>query len=333
MTLNIAGVGFRAPNGVLIYLLGIYVLVQFCWWAYMLVDLNSEIYDLKLELLQNSVFPPPEQLILKGELDQKLSLRIWMVLGEGAVFVFILLLGFWAVKKSIAKELKLAEQQKNFLLSITHELKSPLAAIKLQLQTLQSRKLDDENRSLLYIKALSDTNRLEKLVENLLLVNKVESGRLPLVKTELNVSEYVSELLKTIYSLELEKGRLELSIDPKLSSTVDRMALDSIVLNLVDNSLKYGNGSKVRVSFKADDAKYLSIIISDEGDGIPDSEKEKVFERFYRIGNEDVRKTKGTGIGLYLVKLLVSEHQGTITILDNQPKGTKFVAKIPTFSL
>ncbi len=299
----------------------------------MLVDLNSEIYDLKLELLQNSVFPPPEQLILKGELDQKLSLRIWMVLGEGAVFVFILLLGFWAVKKSIAKELKLAEQQKNFLLSITHELKSPLAAIKLQLQTLQSRKLDDENRSLLYIKALSDTNRLEKLVENLLLVNKVESGRLPLVKTELNVSEYVSELLKTIYSLELEKGRLELSIDPKLSSTVDRMALDSIVLNLVDNSLKYGNGSKVRVSFKADDAKYLSIIISDEGDGIPDSEKEKVFERFYRIGNEDVRKTKGTGIGLYLVKLLVSEHQGTITILDNQPKGTKFVAKIPTFSL
>lgn len=332
MNSYIARIQSKAPKGVLIYLLGFYVLVQFCWWAYMLVDLNAEIYNLKLELLQNSVFPAPEQLILKGELDQKLSLRVWMVLGEGAVFIFILLLGFWAVRKSIGKELRLAEQQKNFLLSITHELKSPLAAIKLQLQTLQSRKLDEDKKSMLYSRALSDANRLEKLVENLLLVNKIEAGRLPLIKTETDVSTHVLDLLTNHYSLEIEENRIEVSIETDLVSTIDKMALDSIVINLIDNSLKYGNDSKVLVEVKPSELGMFSISVSDQGAGIPNSEKEKVFERFYRRGNEDVRKTKGTGIGLYLVRLLVSEHQGTISILDNSPKGARFVAKIPTFS-
>lgn len=332
MNSYIARIKSKAPKGVLIYLLGFYVLIQFCWWAYMLVDLNAEIYELKLELLHSSVYPAPEQLILKGELDKKLFQRIWMVLGEGAVFIFILLLGFWSVRKSIAKELLLAEQQKNFLLSVTHELKSPLAAIKLQLQTLQTRKLDEDKKSMLYSRALTDANRLEKLVENLLLVNKIESGRLPLVKTETDVSAHVGELLSSHYSTEIEDEWIVTAIDQDLISTIDKMALDSIAINLIDNALKYGNASKVLVEVKDSETGMFSISVSDQGEGIPDSEKEKVFERFYRRGNEDVRKTKGTGIGLYLVKLLVLEHQGTISILDNQPKGARFVVKIPSVS-
>jgi signal transduction histidine kinase len=330
MSSYIARIKSKAPKGVLIYLLGFYVLIQFCWWAYMLVDLNAEIYALKLELLQTSVFPPPEQSIHKGELNQKLSQRVWMVLGEGAVFIFILFLGFWVVRKSIVKELLFAEQQKNFLLSITHELKSPLAAIKLQLQTLQARKLDEDKKSLLYSRALTDTNRLEKLVENLLLVNKIESGRLPLVKTETDISAHVLELLSSHYTIELEKQRIELSIDSDVLSSIDKLALDSIIINLTDNSLKYGNGTKVLVEVESSGTGIFSILVSDKGEGIPNSEKEKVFDRFYRRGNEDVRKTKGTGIGLYLVKLLVLEHQGTISIQDNTPKGARFVVKIPT---
>ncbi|MBL4587295.1 MAG: hypothetical protein JKX84_09610, partial [Flavobacteriales bacterium] len=88
---------YKAPKGLLIYFLGCYVLIQFAWWAYMLVDLNSEIYDLKFDMLLFSEMAAPELQLLKAELDQKLAHRIWMVLGEGAVFVFILLLGFWAV--------------------------------------------------------------------------------------------------------------------------------------------------------------------------------------------------------------------------------------------
>lgn len=320
---------FKAPKGVLIYLLGFYVLLQFCWWAYMLVNLNSEIYDLKLEMLTTSGAPLPELQVLKAELDQKLSLRVWMVLGEGAVFMVILLLGFWAVRRSIAKELRLAEQQKNFLLSVTHELKSPLAAVKLQLQTLQSRQLPEDKRKQIYSRALADSNRLEKLVENLLLVNKIEAGRLPLEKEKIQLSVHLDILLMSTYSREMDKGRIEIDIAPNVLVDVDSMALDSVIINLVDNSLKYGNESTIFVSLTRLSSQFVQLSVADGGDGIPDSEKDKIFERFYRRGNEDVRKTKGTGIGLYLVKLLVTEHNGEISVLDNSPKGAKFVVKLP----
>ena len=318
----------RAPRAVLFYLLGFYVLLQFGWWAYMLVDLNSEIYELRLQLLQASEVAAPEQLILKAELDQKLSLRIWMVLGEGAVFVCILLLGFWAVRKSIIKELQLAEQQRNFLLSVTHELKSPLAAVKLHLQTLNTRELPADKRELLYGRALKDTNRLEKLVENLLLVNKVESGKLPLDKQPIDFAKLVEIVLDEQFSNERSAGRINFISTSNINVNGDEMALQSVAANLIENALKYGGETKVDIGLKVDNGQVV-LRVADGGNGIPNSEKQKVFERFYRIGNEDVRKTKGTGIGLYLVKLLVENHRGQIRVEDNQPKGSVFVVTLP----
>ena len=313
----------HTPKGFLIYLLGFYVLVQFVWWAYMLVQLNAEIYNLKLELLLSGI-SSPEQLIQKADLDQKLSLRIWMVLGEGAVFVSILLLGFWSVRKSITKELMLAEQQKNFLLSVTHELKSPLAAIKLQLQTLSARSLDEDKKQLIYSRALSDTDRLEKLVENLLLVNKVESEKLPLTKEPINLSKLLLEILDTTYSSQINAGKLIVDSEQNIILNMDSMAFQSIVLNLVENAIKYAGESKVEVSLEVLKDNTIQLEVRDYGDGIPDSEKEKIFERFYRLGNEEVRKTKGTGIGLYLVKLLVENHDGRISVENNHPTGAIF---------
>ncbi len=320
---------FKAPKGVLIYLLGFYVLVQFAWWAYMLVNLHAEIYSLKLEMLVFSELVAPEQLIQKAQLDEKLTLSIWMVLGEGAVFVFILLLGFWAVRRSISKELMVAEQQKNFLLSITHELKSPLAAIKLQLQTLHSRKLPQEKIIQLYVRALGDTSRLENLVENLLLVNKVESGGLPLNQEKVNLSSFVRKQIEATYPKQLEEKQLTLVVDSEIESNIDKMAFHSIIINLVDNSLKYGGGGNVNVKLSLADDNQIEFFVSDNGEGIPNNEKKKVFERFYRRGSEDVRQTKGTGIGLYLVKLLVEKHGGSIIIEDNKPTGARFVVRLP----
>ncbi|MFM1874273.1 MAG: hypothetical protein RL266_10 [Bacteroidota bacterium] len=318
----------RAPKAVLFYLLGTYVLLQFCWWAYMLVNLNSEIYQLKLELLQQSGLAAPEMMIQKADLDQKLTLRIWMVLGEGAVFVSILLMGFWAVRRSIVKELHLAEQQKNFLLSVTHELKSPLAAVKLQLQTLLTRELPEEKRKMLYARALSDSDRLEKLVENLLLVNKVESGKLPLAKEKLELSEFVRWLLNNYYPDETSSLRIQMVSSGVNHIVADRMALQSILINLIDNGIKYGAASPVIVSVNGN-ANEVILQVADTGSGIPDLEKDKVFERFYRRGNEEVRQTKGTGIGLYLVKMLVQGHCGSIDISDNKPSGAIFTVTLP----
>lgn len=298
----------------------------------MLVELNSEIHQLRVEQMVSYTPHSPELQIQKAELDQKLTMRIWMVLGEGAVFVFILILGFWSVQKSIAKELALAEQQKNFLLSVTHELKSPLAAIKLFLQTLQSRKLPEEKKEQLYSKALLDTERLEKLIENLLLVNKVESGGFPLVRSEVDVSGLVSELALHTYQRQLESNVLQLEISSGITAHLDHMAFQSIFINLVDNAFKYGAGGKVSIQLKAATESFV-LSVSDQGTGIATEERERIFERFYRQGNEDVRKTKGTGIGLYLVKLFVEKQGGTISVEDNLPKGTRFIVRIPTVSV
>ncbi len=295
----------------------------------MLVNLNAEIYSLRREMLFFSELVAPEQLIQKAELDEKLTLRVWMVLGEGAVFMLILLLGFWAVRRSITKELNVAEQQKNFLLSITHELKSPLAAIKLQLQTLNTRVLPDEKRTELYRRALGDTDRLENLVENLLLVNKVESGGLPLNKEPINFSKFLEDRVCTTYSKEIEEGRLKMHIQPEIEADIDKMAMHSVFVNLIDNAIKYGGGSMVTIELSSDGTDSIDFSVSDGGNGIPNSEKNKVFERFYRRGNEEVRKTKGTGIGLYLVKLLVENHGGAITVADNSPTGARFIVKLP----
>lgn len=317
----------RLPKGALIYFLGFYVLLQFVWWAYMLIDLNAEIYELKLSLISVTEPVAPEKLILKAELDRKLSHRIWMVLGEGAVFVFILQLGFYAVRKSIAKELTLAEQQKNFLLSITHELKSPLAAIKLQLQTLNARELPEEKKKQLYERSLKDADRLQKLVENLLLVNRLESGKVPLAKEQMDLGALIMDLIRTSYADELEKGKIELSLQPDIHLNVDSLAIQSVVSNLVDNALKYAPGSVIAIDLKYSDEVILSV--SDKGPGIPEDHRQRIFERFFRLGSEDTRMTKGTGIGLYLTRSLVQLHGGSISVRANQPSGAVFTVTLP----
>jgi two-component system phosphate regulon sensor histidine kinase PhoR len=316
------------PKRVLIYVLSGYVLIQFVWWAYMLVDLNSEAYHLRLELLTTSEMPAPEAQIQKTALDAKLSQRVWMVLGEGAVFVFILVLGFRALQRSISRELELSAQQKNFLLSVTHELKSPLAAIKLQLQTLAGRSLSDEKRHQIYVRALADTERLQGLVENLLLVNRVEAGKFPLEMKRTDISELTQQLIKRHFASELEKGILTIAFEAGLWIACDHQAMESIVINLIENAQKYAVSSNIDIRIGKQGHSIL-LSVADQGPGIPDIEKERVFQRFFRLGNEDTRSTKGTGIGLYLVRQLVEMQHGTIHVKDNVPKGTSFEVRLP----
>jgi len=316
------------PKRVLIYVLSGYVLIQFVWWAYMLVDLNSEAYHLRLELLTTSEMPAPEAQIQKTALDAKLSQRVWMVLGEGAVFVFILVLGFRALQRSISRELELSAQQKNFLLSVTHELKSPLAAIKLQLQTLAGRSLSDEKRHQIYVRALADTERLQGLVENLLLVNRVEAGKFPLEMKRTDISELTQQLIKRHFASELEKGILTIAFEAGLWIACDHQAMESIVINLIENAQKYAVSSNIDIRI-GKQGQSIMLSVADQGPGIPDIEKERVFQRFFRLGNEDTRSTKGTGIGLYLVRQLVEMQHGTIHVKDNVPKGTSFEVRLP----
>ncbi len=308
----------KFPRALLLfYILVAYVFIQFCWWAYSLVQLNSEIYNLKLEILTMAHEGSPELLIEKANLDQKLYSRIWMVLGEGSVFFILLAVGVWQTLQSFRKEVSLARQQKNFLLAVTHELKSPIASVKLYLQTLQKRELEREKQNEILARAIADTDRLGSLVENLLLATKIDRSDYTLYFEELNLSDLIAQIIAT----HPENTRLKTEIQPQIKMQADKLAFTSVVVNLLENALKYSEQNVV-VKLQRDKNILLSII--DNGSGIPDEEKEKVFEKFYRIGNEDTRKSKGTGLGLYIVKNLVERHNGTINIKNNHPAGSIF---------
>ncbi len=273
--------------------------------------------------------------VLKGEsldevvangnkLNERLHRRWIMIAGEGSVFVCLLLLGIYQIRKSFNKETALANQQKNFLLSVTHELKSPIASAKLQLQTLQKRELDREKQKEILANAINDTDRLNNLVENILLAAKIENNVFTSHKEEYNLSDYITEgMNQTIESFRY-KQRVVLDIDPNIFMKIDRMSFPSIILNLFENAVKYSSSdSTIKVGLKKQNQKII-LSVADEGLGITEEEKKYIFRKFYRIGSEETRKTKGTGLGLFIVDFLVKQHNGIISVRNNVPKGTIF---------
>ena len=188
----------------------------------MLVDLNHQIYLAETRQMVNSGLPQTEMLIAKAGLDQDLNRKVWMVLGEGAVFMVILIIGFLRVRKTIFAELELASRQNNFLLSVTHELKSPIAAIQLQLQTLRSREVDKATRDKILDASLKESSRLKSQVEDLLQVARLETGRNSLSIENLNLSELIDETSITHFKDKLDSEGLKLRLNqiagPNLTS-------------------------------------------------------------------------------------------------------------------
>ncbi len=294
----------------------------------MLINLNEEIYQHKLEVAVQAYGGTPEYAIQKGELDKKIKLRLWMVVGEGSVFFVLLLFGILKTRQSFKKEVLLANQQKNFLLSITHELKSPIASVKLYLQTLGKRKLDEDKQREILTKALAETDRLHSLVENLLLATKVDRGDYEPYFEEIDFTRLVQSAVEKLRAELGTKAKIESELVEGVLVNGDRLALQSILHNLVENAAKYGGeGVLVSVSLLKYENEVL-LKVADNGPGIQDGEKEKVFSKFYRVGNEETRKTKGTGLGLYIVKSLVEKHNGEIVVKDNEPKGAMFEVKL-----
>jgi signal transduction histidine kinase len=306
------------------YILVAYVFIQFAWWTYELFQLNNEIYQLKTEL---NLFKgeSSQDIINKGnEMNHKLHKRWIMISSEGAVFVGLLLLGILQTRKTNKKELDLARQQKNFILSITHELKSPIASAKLQLQTLLKHELPKEKQKEIIENAIHDTERLNTLVENILFVSKIENSVTALLKEACNVSELLNTIIEKNTKLYFQHHQIKTVIEPDIILKIDKNAFPSIVVNLIENAVKYSEkNTTVEIILKKQNNKII-FSVADQGIGIEDKEKQKVIEKFYRVGNEEVRNTKGTGLGLYIVNYLVKEHGGKLQIKNNVPKGSVF---------
>lgn len=249
-----------------------------------------------------------------------------MILGEGAVFFVILITGFFLTFRSLKKEMEVSNQQKNFLLSVTHELKTPIASLKLYLQTLLKRDLEPAKQNEIFEKSIEDADRLNGLVENILLATKIDDNGFPLTIDEFNLSRMMEETALDMLGTSGKEVDVEFFIQPDVTFKGDKDAFNSILQNLISNALKYApEGSSMCVTLVQKGGE-TALSISDEGPGVANAEIDKIFNKFYRSGNEETRSKKGTGLGLYIVKKLVEQHNGMIQVQPNKPKGSIFVA-------
>ena len=247
-----------------------------------------------------------------------------MILGEGAVFIFIFIIGIYYMHKAIKGERKLHTQQKNFLLSVTHELKSPLASIKLYLETILKRDLDPVQQNSFLKNSLKDIERLDDLVENMLIATKIENQSYTFPKEQLNFSQLVNSVAERLQLHTCNSEVIKVSVQPFIFLHGDKFALTSVVTNLIENAVKYSPPcEEVKVTLKQK-GDQIYFIVADLGIGINDQEKSRIFEKFYRVGSEETRKTKGTGLGLFIVKQVLDKHQALIKVRNNNPSGTIF---------
>jgi signal transduction histidine kinase len=318
------------------YIVFAYVIAFAVWWAYLLYEKNETAYRENIELNRiayqhekagSNYFSTTEF----EHIHAKYKRQKLMIITEGLAFIFLLMGGLLRVRKVFLREIQLAEQQRNFLLSITHELKSPLAAIKLSLQTISTRKLDVSQSEKLLANSLTDVNRFETLVENILFAAKMEHDEPGFANEEVNISELVNDAAER-FQHNKKNIHLTANVQSGIYLQTDSMGFTSVVFNLIENAIKYSSeNTTVEMELYENDTHVL-LTVSDTGIGISDDDKIRVFDKFYRAGNENTRNTKGTGLGLYIVKRFVEIYKGDIQIADNSPTGSVFKLQFPKAS-
>lgn len=317
----------------------LYMLLAFAWWSFLLFTKNRDAFVAKADrnkmmMIADGFIKSDEEFLqtdLYKELEDKYKRQEWMIMGEASVFVLSLVIGVWLINQGYNKEIEAAQQRRNFLLSITHELKSPIASIKLVLETFIKRDLQTNQINQLSNNALKETDRLNNLVTDLLLAAKVETAYTPHLES-INLSLFLEDIIKDLqnkYPAVTFNFRKPVQ---DVFTQADKTGLTSVAINLLENAVKYKTDTpKISTVLRKDTIDTICIEFADNGIGIPDKEKSKIFERFYRVGNEDTRKTKGTGLGLYIVNQIVLAHEGSIKVTDNRPQGTIFTISLPAY--
>jgi signal transduction histidine kinase len=244
----------------------------------------------------------------------------------------ILILGTILTLRATSREMKLAEAKSTFVSNVSHELKTPLALIRLFAETLELGRVKNAEKAHEYHRIINnESRRLTQLINNILDFSKIEAGRKEYQFVESDVAEVVEDVLKS-YEYQITSAGFELTPDiaadlPPVA--IDRDAISQALLNLVNNAVKYSDDvKKISVRLRRRDG-FVAIEVADHGIGIPRSEQEKIFEKFYRVSTGLVHDTKGSGLGLALVKHIVEAHKGKIQLESAPGRGSRFTILIP----
>jgi len=307
-----------------------YIIVALVWWFLTLYTQNETMYALRKENLQlgDSVDSKSYRYALEKINDQR-TRNIAKYIGEGGTFLLLILVGAVYVYRSVRRQFRTQQQQQNFVMAITHELKTPISVSRLNLETLQRHKLDEEKKEKLLNMTMQETLRLDNLINNILISSQLDGHSYRISKEELNFSDLVKDVAHQ-FCMRYHDRKLLQKIQEDIDINGDPLLLKLLVSNLLENANKYSPKEKpIAIELKKN-TEVMQLRVQDEGCGIEDNEKKNVFKKFYRIGNEKTRTAKGTGLGLYLCKKIAHDHGGNITVEDNHPRGTNFIVSFYT---
>lgn len=254
----------------------------------------------------------------------------------GIVFFALLITGVVLNTTFLVREIRRNEQHDAFINAVTHELKTPIASIRLYLETLKTRDIDEAKRKEFYDVMLADNDRLLQTVEQVLHAGRMGDRKRKLHTRKIDVPQLVNdclELTRTRYKL----GDSALQYIENTNGTSrmrvrgDTEELRAAVMNLLDNAVKYSTQEiKIAVEVKTIDEKKIAVSITDNGVGIPSADLRRIFKRFYRVRGRSVSKVKGTGLGLFIVQSVVKKHKGKVFAeSEGEGKGSTFTIQLP----
>lgn len=256
----------------------------------------------------------------------------------GVIFFGFVIAGVILNTIFLVREVRRNEQQDSFLNAMTHELKTPITSIRLYLETLQQRQLDEAQRREFYQIMLDDTHRLMGTVDQVLRAARVAQKNLPLNRTEIDVGPLVQDavdLARVRHHLAVEAVSWDLDgVAPEhLSVSGDRDELSAVLSNVLDNAVKYSSQDpRIKVEVVTPNLQSVQIRIQDKGVGIPVGDLKRVFKRFYRVLSPSAAQIKGSGLGLFIVRSIIQRHGGkTWAESEGAGKGTTVTIELPRY--
>jgi len=291
----------------------VWVLVVF-FWIYWFIGRNNEFRELAERYKPGLAGHSPN----------------WFVLVQGLVLLLMILVGVYVIFLYWRRQSDLYRRQKNAISQITHELKSPLASIQLHLETIRLRKLPPDKLDRFIGTMLTDIERLNSLISNLLTAAKLEQRRRPKHRQVIDFSAFVLNFMERKRKKLPDGGIISVKVEEGIPASVNEEDMETVLRNLFENSLLYSHASPEITVRLWKEGKYCHLAFQDTGKGLEPREIKKIFQMFYRVRHPG-ESIRGSGLGLYIVKSIVGEHGGKVTVTsEGAGKGSTFHIFIPT---
>jgi K+-sensing histidine kinase KdpD len=308
---------------IVFWVLLIYIIAALVWWLISLEQQNRTIHQLQKQQVVFEQEKPSDYNQKISSIENSEKRNSTKYLAEGAAFLFLIFFGAVYIYRLVRRQFQLQLQQQNFVMAVTHELKTPISIARLNLETMQKHQLDAEKQKKLMQMTIQETMRLDTLINNILISSQFDVNAYKTEKEELDFSSLVQDVVKQFGNRYPDK-KIITEIQENIDLKGDPLLLKLLLSNLLENANKYADKTTPIICKLFMQKENIQLQVIDEGKGIPDDEKKKVFDKFYRVGNEQTRKTQGTGLGLYICKRIAQSHDADISVTDNVAQGSNF---------